>query len=259
MSLGISQSIILGAIEGISEFLPISSTGHMILGARLMGLVQDEILKCFEVVIQLGAILAIIFIFFDRLRGNFRLWLKLGIGFFPTAIIGFLLYKYIKSLFKPEVVAYMLIIGGLCFIIVELWHKKNKLKPSISELKDISHAQAFIIGLSQCLAMVPGVSRSGATIVTGLLCGLSRELCARFSFLLAIPTMFGASFYDLYKNRTILSQNLDQIWIFLLGGVLAFVLAFLSVKIFLKFISNFSYIGFGVYRIIIGAVFLFYV
>ncbi|ALV24965.1 undecaprenyl pyrophosphate phosphatase [Campylobacter iguaniorum] len=253
------SAIILGIVEGLTEFLPVSSTGHMILVADLLGLEQNNVLKCFEVVIQLGSILAVVFMFFDRLKEDFLLWIKLLIGFIPTAIIGLLLYKHIKALFEPTTVAYALIIGGIVFIIVELWHKKINYDGDTKTLHEVSFKQAFIIGLSQCLAMIPGTSRSGSTIITGLLCGLSREVAARFSFLLAIPTMFAATTYDTYKNREIFAQNLDALWMFLVGGVVAFVVAFVVIKLFLKFVSKFSYISFGIYRIILGAIFLIWV
>ncbi|AII15098.1 undecaprenyl pyrophosphate phosphatase [Campylobacter iguaniorum] len=253
------SAIILGIVEGLTEFLPVSSTGHMILVADLLGLEQNNVLKCFEVVIQLGSILAVVFMFFDRLKEDFLLWIKLLIGFVPTAIIGLLLYKHIKALFEPTTVAYALIIGGIVFIIVELWHKKINYDGDTKTLHEVSFKQAFIIGLSQCLAMIPGTSRSGSTIITGLLCGLSREVAARFSFLLAIPTMFAATTYDTYKNREIFAQNLDALWMFLVGGVVAFVVAFVVIKLFLKFVSKFSYISFGIYRIILGAIFLIWV
>ncbi|OCR95510.1 UDP pyrophosphate phosphatase [Campylobacter fetus subsp. testudinum] len=252
------NAIILGIVEGLTEFLPVSSTGHMILSAKLLGLEQTSVLKCFEVVIQLGSILAVVFMFFDRLKEDFNLWIKLMVGFVPTAIIGFLAYKHIKALFEPSTVAYMLIIGGIVFIVVELWHKKINYEGDTKTLHEVSFKQAFIIGLSQCFAMVPGTSRSGSTIITGLLCGLSREVAARFSFLLAIPTMFAATAYDTYKNVDIFVQNVNAMWMFLLGGFIAFVVAFVVIKLFLKFVSKFSYISFGIYRIVLGSVFLIY-
>ena len=252
----IISAIILGIVEGLTEFLPVSSTGHMILISHFLGLEQTQTLKCFEVVIQLGSILAVVWAFRERLSSDIWLWIKLIIGFIPTAIIGFLAYKYIKELFNPNTVAYMLIIGGVVFIIVELFQKRPNYTPSTINLHELSFVKAFIIGLSQCLAMIPGTSRSGSTIITGLLCGLSREVAARFSFLLAIPTMVAATFYDSYKNRDIFIANLDQIWIFLLGGVVAFVVALIVIGLFLRFVAKFSYISFGIYRIILGVAFL---
>lgn len=252
----IISAIILGIVEGLTEFLPVSSTGHMILTSHFLGLEQTQILKCFEVIIQLGSILAVVWAFKERLTSDISLWIKLIIGFIPTAIIGFLAYKHIKELFNPNTVAYMLIIGGIIFIIVELFHKRPSYTPSTIHLHNVSYNQAFIIGLSQCLAMIPGTSRSGSTIITGLLCGLSREVAARFSFLLAIPTMLAATIYDSYKNREIFATNLDQIWIFLTGATVAFIVALIVIKLFLRFVAHFSYISFGIYRIILGLAFL---
>lgn len=257
--MGIFEAIILGIVEGLTEFLPVSSTGHLILTSHLLGLEQTDALKCFEVVIQLGSILAVVFMFFDRLRQDINLWIKLIIGFIPTAVIGLLAYKTIKTFFSPDTVVYMLIIWGVVFIAVELFRKKFPPKYEVENLDDISYKQAFIVGLSQCLAMVPGTSRSGATIITGLLSGLSRSVAAQFSFLLAIPTMFSATLYDTYKNLDVFIQNSSNILIFLIGGVVAFAVAVLAIKLFLKFVAKFDYIPFGIYRIVVGILFIVFV
>lgn len=252
----ILSAIILGFVEGLTEFLPVSSTGHLILTSKILGLENSDTLKSFEVVIQLGSILAVVFLFFSKLRQDFSLWIKLALGFVPTALVGFLLYKTIKSLFDPTITAYMLIFYGVIFIVVEIWlGKKTKLELNLDE---ITYKQAFIIGLSQCLAMIPGTSRSGVTILSGLLCGLSRTAAASFSFLLAIPTMFAATLYDLYKNAEIFT-NSQNISIFLVGSLTAFLVALVTIKLFLKFIAKFSYISFGVYRIVLGVLFLIFI
>ena len=241
------SAIVLGIVEGLTEFLPVSSTGHMIMVAKILGLSQDDpAVKCFEVVIQLGSILAVLFIYFSRLKQNFTLWIKLGL----------LLHSKIKSLFDASITAYMLIIYGVIFIIIELFLRKKRDFMRISDVDCVSYKTAFIIGCAQCLAMVPGTSRSGVTIIAGLLSGLNRASAAMFSFLLAIPTMFAATIYDSYKNRAIFAQNADNIWIFLVGGAVAFVTAFIVVKLFLKFVEKFDYIPFGIYRIIAGILFL---
>lgn len=255
----IISAIILGIVEGLTEFLPVSSTGHLILASHLLNLEQTPLLKCFEVSIQLGSILAVVFIYFTRLKQDINMWIKLAIGFIPTGLIGFLLHKYIKELFSPNVVAYMLIFWGIIFIIIELLNKQNKIKTTTTELENVSYKQAFLIGLSQCLAMIPGTSRSGATIMTGLLSGLDRKTAAAFSFLLAIPTMLAATVYDSYKNRVIFVENMDNIFIFLIGGFVAFIVAILAIKVFLKFVSKFDYVPFGIYRIIAGLVFLVFI
>lgn len=258
--MNIFDAIILSVVEGLTEFLPVSSTGHMILTSKILGLEQNNILKCFEVVIQLGSILAVVCMFFNRLKQDFKLWTKLIIAFLPTAIIGFLFYSHIKKFFSPQTTSYMLIFWGVIFIIVELFlQKKGKEFTKIHNINDISYKKAFLIGFSQCFAMIPGTSRSGATIISSLLLGIDRGVAATFSFLLAIPTMLSATAYDVYKNYEIFSQNSQNFTIFTIGAILAFIVAFVSIKLFLNFVSKFNYIPFGIYRIIIGIVFLLFI
>lgn len=248
------HAVILGIIEGVTEFLPISSTGHMILASKIMGLEQSDFLKTFEVAIQLGSILAVVALFHRKLTQGIDIWIKLAIGFIPTGFLGLTLYKIVKGFFDPLTVAYMLIFGGIVFLIIEYFYKSQHKIESIGE---ISYKKAFFIGLFQSLAMIPGTSRSGATIVGGLLLGLSRKCSAEFSFLLAIPTMFAATGYDLYKNAEILNtQNLQTL---LLGALVAFITALVVIKIFMRFVSHFGYGFFGIYRIILGSVFLLFV
>lgn len=255
----IINAVILGVVEGLTEFLPISSTGHLILTSHLLNLEQTSVLKCFEVSIQLGSILAVVFLFFNKLRQDIDIWIRLAIGFIPTGIVGLLLYKYIKNLFSPNVTAYMFIFWGVIFIVVEILNKNDKIKTTTINLSDITYKQSFLIGLSQCFAMIPGTSRSGATIIAGLIAGLDRKTAAIFSFLLAIPTMFAATIYDSYKNRNIFIQNADNVLIFLIGAFVAFIVALFAIKIFLKFVSKFDYIPFGVYRIVVGLIFLLFI
>lgn len=246
------DSVILGIVEGLSEFFPISSTGHLILASSVLGLPQDDFLKTFEIAIQLGSILSVLFLFYKRFLQGIDIWLKLAIGFIPTGFCGLFLYKFIKQLFDGYVVAIMLIIGGLVFLLIEYKHKGKQY--AINEVSEISYKQAFLIGLMQCLAMIPGTSRSGATIVGGLLLGLNRRVAAEFSFLLALPTMFAATGYDVYKNLGIFDST--NIPILLVGGAVAFVSALFAIKFFLAFISKYSYAPFGIYRICIGTLFL---
>jgi undecaprenyl-diphosphatase len=249
------ESFILGVVEGLTEFLPISSTGHLILASWLMGIKQTEIQKVFEVAIQLGSIFAVVFLYRDKLFSSRKLWERLIIAFIPTGILGFLLYKIIKSLFSPYIVAVMLIVGGIIFIIVELLYKEKE--HHISNVEEIPYIKAFFIGIFQSFAMVPGTSRSGATIIGGLLLGLNRKTAAEFSFLLAVPTMFVATFYDVFKH--INEFHVDN-WINLLVGFFtAFVFAIISIKFFLSFISKYNFIPFGIYRIIIGIIFLIFI
>lgn len=248
-------SVILGIVEGITEFLPISSTGHLILSSKLMGLEQTDFLKTFEVAIQFGSILAIVVMYFKKLLKNRSLWGKLIVGFIPTGILGLTLYKLIKDLFSPNVVAYMLIVGGVVFLIIEkFYHQEDH---HLQNVEDVSYKQAFFIGLFQSLAMIPGTSRSGSTIIGGLLLGLSRKCAAEFSFLLAIPTLFAATFYDVYKNHTLFESA--QMAYMLTGGTVAFMTSLIVIKVFMKFISRFSYVSFGIYRILLGMIFLLWV
>ncbi|MDY3113662.1 MAG: undecaprenyl-diphosphate phosphatase [Helicobacter sp.] len=247
-------AIILGIVEGLTEFLPISSTGHLILTSELLGIPQDDFHKTFEVVIQLGSILAVLFVFREKLFNSFNLWVKLAIGFLPAGILGFLFYSHIKALFAPITVAIMLIIGGIVFIVLEIFYKKKE--HHIKNVESLSYKQALAVGFFQALAMIPGTSRSGATIVGGLLLGCTRKTATEFSFLLALPTMILASLYSLYKNYEVL--NADNLLILSVGFIVAFLSALCAIKLFLSFISRFNFIPFGIYRIILGVVFLWF-
>jgi len=248
------DAFILGVVEGLTEFLPISSTGHLILVSWLLGIKQTETHKAFEVAIQLGSILAVVFLYKEKIFSSIQLWKRLIIAFIPTGILGFILYKLIKSLFSPYVVAIMLIVGGIIFIIVEKVYSEKEYH--INDLESIPYTKAFFIGVFQSFAMVPGTSRSGATIIGGLLLGLSRKTAAEFSFLLAVPTMFVATFYDIFKHHS--EFQIDN-WLNLgLGFITAFIFAVFSIKFLLSFISKHSFIPFGIYRIIVGLVFLFF-
>ncbi|WP_200762863.1 undecaprenyl-diphosphate phosphatase [Nitrosophilus alvini] len=251
----IIQAIVFGFVEGLTEFLPVSSTGHLILTAKLMGLEQTDFLKSFEVIIQLGSILAVVFAFRDKLLTNVELWKKLLVAFLPTAVLGFTLYKLIKSLFAPSTVAYMLIVGGIIFILVELFYKEKT--HHVKNPEDVTYRQAFLIGLFQSLAMVPGTSRSGATIIGGLLIGLKRKAAAEFSFLLAVPTMFAATFYDIYKHHS--EFDFSNATALTAGFVTSFIVALFVIKWFLDFIKKHTFIPFGIYRIVVGTVFLIFV
>lgn len=249
----IIDAIILGFVEGLTEFLPISSTGHLIVISSFLGLEQTNAHKAFEVAIQLGSILAVLFLFVKRLLVDKMLWVKIIIAFLPTAIFGFLFYKTIKALFGVESVAIMLIIGGFIFLIVE-YFRRNHDDSKDKTIDDLTIKQALIIGLFQSLSMVPGTSRSGATMIGGLFTGLSRKSAAEFSFLLAIPTMFVATFYDLFKNRN--DMIIDDYSLLAIGFVTAFVVAFFTVKAVMNFLTTHTFIVFGIYRIIFGILLL---
>ena len=251
--MGFLEVIILGLVEGATEFLPVSSTGHLILASFLMKLKSTDFLKTFDVVIQLGAILAIVWIYAKRFLTSFTIYLKLVVAFIPTGIIGFLAYKTIKAyLFSPLVVAVSLILGGVILILLDNYVEKKE--SSWEDVEKISYKNAFFIGLIQCFSMIPGVSRAAATIIGGAFNGFNKQQAAEFSFLLAVPTMFAASGYDLLKTEMAFSQ--ENIIMLLVGMFVAFVSAWFAVKLFLKIISRFGFKHFGYYRIVIGLVFL---
>ena len=249
------DTIILGIIEGLTEFLPVSSTGHMILASAVMGLGRDEFVKTFEISIQLGAILSVLILYYRRFLVSSEIYLKLAVGFIPTGVIGLLAYKTIKHyLFNPYVVSATLIIGGAVLIALDRWTAGRKSRYNSAE--NVSFAGAALIGFVQCLAMVPGVSRAAAAIFGGLLAGLDRKQATEFSFLLAIPTMFAATGYDLLKTSAGFN---DSYWILLLtGGLVAFFSALIAVKAFIFFVPRYGFKHFGYYRIALGAIFLVY-
>ncbi|ADY72949.1 Undecaprenyl-diphosphatase [Desulfurobacterium thermolithotrophum DSM 11699] len=250
--MNILDAIILGIVEGITEFLPISSTGHMILVSYLLGLKQNSFEKTFEIAIQLGAILAVVSIYREKLTRNIELWKKLIAAFIPTGIIGLALHHYVEELFNPFVVSIALIFWGAVFIVIELLYKEKE--HHISEPEKISYLKAVMLGVFQSLAMIPGTSRSGATIIGGLLLGMKRVAATEFSFLLAIPTMFAATGFEIVKNFKDFTPEGGIALI--VGFVTAFVFAYISVKWLLNFIKTHTFIPFGIYRIVVGFLFL---
>ena len=248
------QSIILGIVEGITEFLPISSTGHLILTGKLLGLPETDFLKSFEIAIQLGAILAVVFLYRRKIFTYSELWKKVAIAFVPTAILGFLMYKILKQflLSNSSVVLWALFLGGIVLIVFELWKGKSEEKEEAG-LEEISSKKAFLIGIAQSVAIVPGVSRSAATILGGMAMGISRKTIVEFSFLLAVPTMLAATTYDLWKSAG--SFTLSQFHLLAAGFIVAFFVALLSIKWLLGFVNKHTFISFGVYRIILAIIF----
>jgi undecaprenyl-diphosphatase len=249
------QAIILAIIEGITEFLPISSTGHLILGSTYFGIEHDEFTKLFTVFIQLGAILSVVVLYFKRFFQSFDFYFKLLVAFIPAVVFGLLFSKKIDSLLEsPLTVAVSLLIGGIVLLKVDNWFADAE---AVQTSNEISYLQAFKIGLFQCLAMVPGVSRSGASIVGGMSQKLSRTTAAEFSFFLAVPTMLGATAkkcYDYYKDGLVLSH--DQINFLIIGNVVAFIVALIAIKSFIGFLSKHGFKVFGFYRIIVGVALL---
>ncbi|RFO97769.1 undecaprenyl-diphosphatase [Rhodoferax lacus] len=255
------KAAIMGVVEGLTEFLPISSTGHLILTGSLLGF-HDEKAKVFEIAIQTGAILAVILVYWEKIRNTIvtlpnskraqRFAANVFIGFLPAAVVGFTVYKVIKEhLFNPPVVAGAFIVGGFIILWVE---KVAKPVPRIHDIDDMSGLDALKVGLVQCIGMIPGTSRSGATIIGGMLLGLSRKVAAEFSFFLAIPTLVGAGAYSLYKERALLSMA--DLPLFGVGLLVSFASAWLCIRWLLKFIATNDFVGFAYYRIAFGLVVL---
>jgi undecaprenyl-diphosphatase len=246
------DSIILGIVEGVTEFLPISSTGHLILASRLLGLPQTEFQKSFEIAIQLGAIASVVILYWRKFL-DIPVMSRVLTAFIPTGIIGFALYKIIKMyLFTNEtIVLWALALGGVALIVFELLHREPK--DAVSDLRSISYPKAALVGVFQSLSVIPGVSRAGATIVGGLILGLSRGTIVEFSFLLAVPTMLAATGYDLLRNASAFAP--EQFGTLAAGFISSFIVAILSIKFLLAYVRTNTFIPFGVYRILLALVF----
>jgi undecaprenyl-diphosphatase len=254
----LASAIVLGIVEGLTEFLPISSTGHLILADRLLGLEGPES-KLFDIVIQLGAILAVCWAYRERLFTAVaglaseaparHFVVNIIVAFVPAAVAGVLLYRVIKDvLFSPWVVAVSLVVGGFLILLIE----RARPRPRVHDIETMSIRTAFAIGCCQILAMIPGVSRAGATIMGALMLRVDRPAATEFSFFLAIPTMLGAAVYDLYKNRAILS--LDGALMIAVGFVVAFVAALFVVRRLVAFVGEHGFAVFAWYRIVVGAI-----
>ncbi len=247
--MSVIDAILLGIIEGFTEFLPISSTGHLIVASEWLGLPQSDINKAFEVIIQLAAILAVIANYKSKFTlRHLDLWKKVMLAFLPIAAIGFLFRHQVKALFSIEIVAVMFIVGGIVFLVVEYFQRDRV--AATADVEDVSYRQAMWIGIAQVFALIPGTSRAGSTIIGALLAGLSRKASAEFSFLLALPVMMAASGLDLLKHYAEFSgANLP---VLLAGFATAFVTAWLVMKLFIRFLEHFTFVSFGVYRILFG-------
>ncbi len=251
--MNVIQAIILAIIEGITEYLPISSTGHMIIGASFLGIAEHPFTKIFEVNIQFGAILAVIVLYWKRFFQSFDFYIKLLVAFIPAAIIGFLLNDFIDSILENVwVVAVSLLLGGIVLIFIDKYfeQKTHKNEPN---LKD-----SFVIGLFQCIAMIPGVSRSASTIIGGMFMGLTRKAAAEMSFFLAVPTMFAASAYKLLKGYKSgdLTFDSEQLILLGVGNLVAFIVAVAAIKFFIDFLQKYGFKVFGYYRIVLGIILL---
>jgi undecaprenyl-diphosphatase len=249
------EAIILAIIEGLTEFLPISSTGHMIIASTMMGNAADDFVKLFTVVIQFGAILSVVVVYFQKFIQTFRFYLLLAAAFVPTGIIGLLAKKHVDALLENvTVVAWMLLLGGIILLFVDRFFADNE--NQVSE-KPIDFKTAIIIGIIQSIAMVPGVSRSAATIIGGLSQKLTRKAAAEFSFFLAVPTMFAATLKSMYDEKELLLQSGGREWgLLLVGNLVAFVVAYLAIKSFIAFLQKKGFRAFGWYRIALGAAML---
>ena len=252
--MSILQVIILAIIEGITEFLPVSSTGHMILASSIMGIQGNDFVKLFTVAIQLGSILSVIVLYFKRFFKSFDFYFKLLAAFIPAVIFGLLFSKKIDQLLEsPLGVAIALLVGGIILLFVDKWFKDG----NIDDTDQISYPTAIKIGFFQCISMIPGTSRSAASIVGGMTQKLTRKAAAEFSFFLAVPTMFGATakkLYDFYKEGHTISPN--EINLLIIGNVVGFVVAMLAIKSFIGYLSKHGFKAFGIYRIIVGGIIL---
>lgn len=252
------EAIILAIIEGITEYLPVSSTGHMIIASSFMKIANDDFTKLFTIVIQLGAILAVVALYWKRFFQSFDFYLKLLVAFIPAVILGLLFNDVIDQLLEsPLVVAVSLILGGFILLKIDDWFKSNEEYDDKNPTAhtEISYLTALKIGFFQCLAMIPGTSRSGSTIVGGMTQKLNRKTAAEFSFFLAVPTMFGATakkLYDYFGDGLVLSNQ--QLNLLFIGNVLAFVVAMIAIKSFIDYLSKHGFKLFGYYRIVLGVV-----
>ncbi len=266
----IASSVILGVVEGITEFLPISSTGHLILASNLLRIEQTEFVKTFEIAIQSGAILSVVFLYHRTIFRDFELGKRIFVAFIPTAIIGFLLYKVIKQYLigNTDVVLLSLFLGGIILIAIELFMQakggdlnlRSDLRREFGSVSKyeaptdkLSYERAFVIGLFQSISVVPGVSRAAATIIGGMLVGLPRKTAVEFSFLLAIPTMLAATALDI--RQTSFSFDSNQWEAFALGFTTSFIIALIAIKWLVKYVQNHSFIAFGIYRIVLSIIY----
>ena len=246
----IFSSIILGVIEGFTEFLPISSTGHLIVASEFLGIDQSAVTKAYEVIIQFAAILAVFFNYRDKFTlKKIDLWVKVFAAFVPIGVVGFLLSHQIKELFSINVVAIMFIVGGVVFLIVEQWFIPDTSK-QIADVEQVTLKQSLFIGFAQIFALIPGTSRAGSTIIGALLVKLSRKASAEFSFLLAFPVMSAVTAFDILKHyKEFDGANLLNLGV---GFLVSFIVAFITIKLFLKFLEKFTFVAFGIYRILFG-------
>jgi undecaprenyl-diphosphatase len=248
------EAIILAIIEGLTEFLPVSSTGHMIIASTFMGNASDAFVKLFTVAIQFGAILSVVLVYFKKFLKSINFYVLLFVAFLPTGIIGLSLKGYVDALLEEVVVvAISLLIGGIVLLFVDKYFAKNEAEGT----DEVSYKTAFIIGVVQSIAMIPGVSRSAATIIGGMSQKLTRKAAAEFSFFLAVPTMFAATLKSMWDEKELLIESSNNEWMILLvGNIIAFIVAYFAIKSFISFLNKNGFKVFGYYRIILGGLIL---
>lgn len=249
--MSIFDAIILGIIEGITEYLPVSSTAHLVLTSQLLGVEQDRFATAFEIIIQIAPIFSVMIIYKERLMQSLGLWYKLIFAFIPTGFVGLLFHKQIEALFSANSTVALMVLTGIAFLAIEYFYKEKE--HSVKDLDNVTYLQAFYIGLFQVLSLVPGISRSGTTILGAMLVGLKRETAMGFSFLLAIPTMSAASGYMLLKEYSALSfEHFELLGV---GFVISFIVGWVAVKTFLAIVSRYNFTPFGIYLIVSGLLF----
>ncbi|RAJ04182.1 undecaprenyl-diphosphatase [Chitinophaga skermanii] len=251
--MSIFHAIILAIVEGLTEFLPISSTGHMIIVSSILGINEDEFTKLFEVCIQLGAILAVVVLYWKKFfnANILKFYTKLAIAVVPALIIGYLFADKIDALLEsPMTVGISLVLGGIVLLFVDNWFQN----PKIDSEEKVNIFQAIRIGFYQCIAMIPGVSRSAASIIGGMQQGLTRKAAAEFSFFLAVPTMAAVTGYKLMKNHELIFAHSENLQLLLIGNVVAFIVAMLAIKFFIGFLNKYGFRVWGIYRIIVGLI-----
>lgn len=258
--MNIFETIILAVVEGLTEFLPVSSTGHMSIVAALMQMKQDDFLKTFTVAIQFGAILSVVVLYFKRFFQSIKFYTYLLVAFIPAAVIGVLFNDKIDALLENiPVIGSALLIGGVLMLFIDRFFASNEFRSNQEEAETMSYKKSFLIGIFQCLAMVPGVSRSASTIVGGLTQKLNRKTAAEFSFFLAVPTMFAATVKKLWDAKDVLQTHASEYAASLIiGNIVAFIVAMLAIKFFIGLVSKSGFKWFGVYRILIGAFILYW-
>lgn len=245
------QTLVLGLVEGFTEFLPVSSTGHLIVVGAWLGLGQDEAQTAFDIIIQLAAILAVIATYRDKFTlAHFALWQKIVLAFLPIGIVGYLTAHAIEKLFSVEIVATAFIVGGIVFLVVEYFYRQER--SHVTRVEDVTWKQALWIGIAQVFSLIPGTSRAGATIIGALLVGMDRKASAEFSFLLALPVMCATTGYEFLKHyRSFTETNLVTLAV---GFVTVFIVAYFTMRWFLQFLQRFTFVAFGIYRILFGLV-----